>query len=487
MPKMARPARMVVVGGGITGLAAAHALQTHAKARGISIDLKLLEASSRVGGVIRSEQRDEFLLEHGPDCFLSAKPAGVQLAEKLNLQSELIPTNDRHRRSFVVYRNQLHPLPEGIYLLAPTSMGALAKAPILTWPGKLPMAMDYFLPRRKEPGDESLAKFVRRRLGQEALDRLAQPMIAGIYMADPNRLSMEATFPKFLEMEQQHGSLIRALSTQGRPGSGAERAAAGPRYSLFVSFKGGVQELCDRLGKELPRGTIQTNCGVESIINAGPTTGAPWRIETQSGKTLKADGLVIALPAWAAAPVLRGASDDLAKRLAQIHYTWAGVLNFVFRRDQVRHPLNGMGMVVPAVENRQIAACTFCHEKFAGRAPQDRVLLRAFLGGALKAHLLNCDDRELLARALHDLRDLLSIQGQPLWTTVTRYRRSLPQYEVGHRNLVRRIRALAGAHNGLQLAGNAYDGVGIPDCIQSGTQAAEALLDSMEKSLGAGG
>lgn len=471
--------RIAVIGGGITGLSAAHALMCGARQRGIRLDWRLLERSARVGGVIRSGRRGSFLLEHGPDCFLSVKPAGLRLAETLGLQSELIPTNERHRRSFVVYRGTLQPLPEGIYLLAPTSLRALARAPILSWPGKIRMALDWIIPRRRGGDDESLARFVRRRLGREALDRLAQPMIAGIYMADPRRLSMQATFPQFLAMERTHGSLIRALGAQrGRQGAAAENRASGPRYSLFVSFRAGMQTLCDELAVRLPPRSLRCGCAVRSITR---DAASGWRVELEGKETLRTDGVLVALPAWAAAPILRPADEALARDLGRIEYTWGAVLNLAYRRDQVAHPLDGMGMVVPAVERRTIAACTFCHEKFPGRAPSGSVLLRAFLGGALKPELRHCDDRDLLGRAHHDLSRLLGIRGQPLWTEVTRYPQALPQFHVGHPDQVARIRARCAAHPNLALAGNAYDGVGIPDCIRSGETAADSLLDSLTK------
>jgi oxygen-dependent protoporphyrinogen oxidase len=495
--------RVVIIGGGITGLAAAHRVLERCHGSGKQVDLTLLEASSATGGIVQTRERDGFLIESGPDSFISEKPAALALVKRLGIESHLIETNARHRRSFIVRHGRLLPVPEGFQLLAPSRLWPLVKSDIFSWSGKARMALDLLLPRRKLNGndaDESLAEFVRRRLGTEALERMAQPMVGGIYTADPERLSLQATMPRFLEMEREHRSLIRALrkQTSRTVSQGAQSEASsgtsGARYSLFLSFDRGMQVLTDTLadrisnfGPQNSKGTassqtsLRLNTAVASIKlenGVGDVGNSPkWKLTTSGNETLFADAICLALPAYISSRLLSTVDPQLAAELTEISYASSAIINLGFKRDDIPHPLDGFGFVVPFIEKRSLIACTFSSVKFAGRAPTGQVLLRAFVGGALQPELLELDEDQLLARVLGDLRDLLGIERAPLFSEVTKWQRSMPQYHVGHLERVKQIEERVAALPGLVLAGNAYSGLGIPDCIRSGEAAADRIYE----------
>ena len=456
--------RIVVIGGGISGLAAAHRLLELDNGKQIT----LLEASNRLGGTIETKHNDGFLLERGPDSFISEKPQALALAKRLGLESRLIQTNEKYRRSFIVRNGRLRPVPEGFQLLAPSRIWPFIATDVFTMTGKLRMAADLFLPRKDANGatDESLASFVRRRLGTEALERMAQPMVGGIYTADPETLSLRATLPRFLEMEREHRSLILAMLRQGRA---AKRGTSGARYSLFLSFDRGMQVLVDALSQI--KADIRLNTRVKALKRDGPT----WTITTDTGERIKADTVCLAVPAYVAASLLNETTETLASKLRQIKYASTATINLAYKRAAVAHPLNGFGFVVPFVEKRSLIACTFSSVKFAGRAPDDHVLLRAFAGGALQPEIFALDEAEMAQRVEADLRELLGISEAPLFVEVAKWERSMPQYEVDHLDRVKEIENVLQELPGLTLAGNAYHGAGIPDCIRSGEAAAESF------------
>ena len=510
---------IVIIGGGITGLAAANRLVELRDAGLPEFEITLLEATDRLGGVIQTEHHDGFLLELGPDSFISEKPEALRLAKTIGLDPNLIETNEHHRRSFIVRDGTLRPVPEGFHLLAPSRLWPLVTSDIFSWPGKLRMAMDLVLPRRNVNGraDESLASFVRRRLGREALERMAQPMVGGIYTANPERLSLRATMPRFLDIEQEHRSLILGMMRRARAQTeSANEGTSGARYSLFLSFDRGMQVLVDQLSARLPTDTARLNTAVESIryepsqyhhavaggsgqyhhavaggsgqyhraIAGGSgqyhhSVAGGWTIETTSHEEIRADGVCVALPAYATARLVRSTNSSLADELDAIPYASTATVNLAYRRSDIPHPLNGFGFVVPFIEKRSIIACTFSSVKFPGRAPEGHTLLRAFVGGAMQPETFELDDTEMIQRVQSDLHDLLGIDEQPLFTRVTRWSRSMPQYEVGHLERVRRIDEHLSRLPSLRLAGNAYNGAGMPDCIRTGEIAADAIYNEM--------
>lgn len=467
--------RIVIIGGGISGLAAAHRLVEFSQENKQPLQIMLLEASNRLGGTIHTEHRDGFLLERGPDSFISEKPQAVALAKRLGLESRLVQTNEQYRRSFIVRGGRLRSVPEGFQLLAPSRLWPFIASDIFSFAGKLRMAADFFLPRKSTNGtdDESLASFVRRRLGEEALDRMAQPMVGGIYTADPETLSLRATLPRFLEMERQHRSLILGMLRQGRATDRAQqRGTSGARYSLFLSFDRGMQVLVDALVQALGPTVVRLNTRVAALKRDGPL----WTISTNTGEQFNADAVCLAVPAYVAASLLADVRKDLSTSLQQIKYASTATINFGYRRSAINHPLDGFGFVVPYIEKRSLIACSFSSVKFSGRTPDGHILLRAFAGGALQPEIFALDESEMCARVEVDLRELLGITETPLFTEVAKWERSMPQYEVGHLDRVQEIENLLSQLPGVTLAGNSYRGAGIPDCIRSGEAAAESLM-----------
>ncbi len=469
--------RVAIIGAGIAGLAAAHRLLERSADTGEPLELLIFEAGSRLGGIIKTEERDGFLLEHGPDSFITEKPEALELARRLGLESQLIQTNETHRRSFIARGTRLIPVPAGFQLIAPTQFWPFVNSEIMSWSGKARMALDLVLPRLKTNGimDESLAQFIRRRLGREALERVAQPMIGGIYTADPEKLSLQATMPRFIELERKHRSVIRALRKESAgPSREDQSQTQGARYSLFASFDRGMQVLVDRLADKLARIGIVLRTRVTAV--ALDRTSMQWQVRSEPGLAITVDAVCLAVPAYVAASLLEETDVLLAAGLNQISYESTATVNLAYRRADIPHPLDGFGFVVPFIEKRSLIACTFSSVKLAGRAPQDSVLLRAFVGGALQPELVELEETEIVSRVRADLRDLLGIENAPLFSEVSRWRKSMPQYEIGHLGRVNKIAERLAALPGLALAGNAYSGVGIPDCIRSGETAADSLF-----------
>ena len=464
--------RLVVVGAGISGLAAAHRAVERAREQGRPLELTVLEGADRVGGTIQTEQRAGFLVECGPDSFLSEKPWALALCQRIGLEDRLIRTDDRRRRTFVVWDGRLHPLPEGFQLLAPTRLAPLLASRLFSWPGKLRMACDLVLPRGGDP-DESLGAFVRRRLGREALERVAQPLVAGIYTADPDELSLAATMPRFLEMERRERSVILALWRAARRAPAQHAGASGARWSLFVTFARGMEELVQALVARLPAGAVRLK---ERVVGVARDDGGRWRVATAGGAAYEADALVLAPEAHQAARMLRYVDPGLAHLLEGIPHASSATVSLAYRRAEVGHPLDGFGFVVPHVARRPIIACTFSSVKYAGRAPADHVLLRVFLGGALNEAALEGNDAALVATAREQIGPLLGITAAPALARVTRHLHAMPQYHVGHEARATAIEQAVARHPGLELAGGAYRGVGIADCVRSGEAAAERAL-----------
>jgi oxygen-dependent protoporphyrinogen oxidase len=476
--------RIVVVGGGISGLAAAHRILEQSRQQKKPIDLQLLEAGSRLGGVIHTSEREGFLLEGGPDSFISEKPWGLSLCRRLGLEPSLIGTGETHRRSFIVRQSKLQPVPDGFYLLAPTRIWPTITTPIFSWPGKLRMSADLFLPRKKRSSpteDETLASFVRRRLGNEALDRMAQPMIGGIYTSDPEELSLRATMPRFLDMEQEHRSLILAMWRQRQKMRQSQNhQAAGPRYGLFVSLSQGMIRLVEALRQRLPQDSIHLNTELSGLRRS--PSGRHWLLDLADGTQLEADAVCLALAAYESANLVQGFDSQLATRLRSIRYASTATVNLAYRLEDIPDNLEGFGFVVPAIEGREILACTFSHAKFPGRAPRNHALLRAFMGGALQPKAFEYEDQEMIRIVRQNLRELLGIEKAPLFALVERHARAMAQYRLGHLDLVTEIETLLKSCPTLQLAGNGFTGIGIPDCIRRGEECAARILEALEVS-----
>src|SRR6185503_14484946 len=396
---------------------------------------------------------DGFLVEAGPDSFLSEKPWALALCRRLGVEDRLVRTDDRFRKVFVWHRGRLHPLPDGFQLLAPTALLPFATSSLFSLPGKLRMALDLVLPRGVAD-DESLGAFVRRRLGAEALERVAQPLVAGIYTADPDDLSLTATMPRFIELERKERSVIlglrRGLRRAPLPGT------SGARWSLFVTFAGGMEELVTALTGKLPAGAVV----LKQRVSALQREGAGWRVATAEGGRFEADRVILATEAHATARLTRYLDPALATLLEEIPYASAATVSLGYRRADVPHGLDGFGFVVPRTEGKALLAGTFSSVKYPGRAPEGHVLIRGFLGGMLNAAMLAEDDEVLVARARTELRGALGITSEPVLTRLHRWPASMPQYYVGHLARIETIERALAALPGLSLAGAAYRGVG---------------------------
>lgn len=439
---------IVVIGGGIAGLSAAWEL-----ARGGRRPL-VLEQGRRAGGVIVSERVDGFVIDGGPDALLVQKPAAIALCRELGLGDRLVPTLTP-RTAFVVRDGRFVPLPAASFLGIPTRIGPFVSTRLFSWPGKLRMALEVVVPRRADAGaDESIGRFMRRRFGQETVTYLAEPLLAGIHAGDAERLSMRALFPRLLDAEQSRGSVIRSLRAMRQP-----PAANG----AFMSLPGGIGEMVDTLVGQLPRDTIRLGARVRAVEGGGPFT-----VTLDSGDTLHAKAVIVAVPAWAAAPMLEPVDPELAGLCREVHYVSSATVAFGLRRDQVRHPLNGSGFVVPRPERRALMAATWISSKWPGRAPAGMVLMRGFLGGAFDPDVLEQDDEALARAAFDDLSQRLGIRGDPLLTRLYRWPNASPQHEVGHHVRMALIDARLERRPGLYLTGSGFRGSGIPDCVADG-------------------
>jgi oxygen-dependent protoporphyrinogen oxidase len=472
--------RIIVIGGGIGGLCTAYRLRQLAQQRQEALELTILEGGERWGGVIASSHEQGFLLEHGPDSMLRSKTAGVALIEELGLGQDIISTRESARSSLIARGQRLLPVPEGLYLMAPARILPFLGSPLLSWAGKLRMALDLVLPRRAlHAPEESLADFVCRRLGREALERIAQPLISGIYTADPQTLSLAATLPIFQRMEREHRSIILGMRARAR--DPAMLTAKGPRYGLFITMRAGVQSVIDRLIDRLtqPAPGISTTMRLNSKATAVVRENQRFIVALED-EYQEADQVVVATPAYIAGPICRTLDEQLAYLLVTIPYAGVVTVNLAFDHAQIAQLPEAAGFVVPAIEQRELIACTIVSRKFEERAPVNRVLLRAFLGGALHPATMERSNPELIELALNDLRDLLKIQGAPLFSHVHRWPRSMPQYVVGHLECVQGIRSREASIPGFALVGNGYEGVGIPDIIEQANRAARRLIGAQE-------
>lgn len=465
-----RPPRVAILGGGITGLAAA--LRLHDSAAGI--DWHLYEAASRLGGVLETVEHDGYRIELSADNFITRDPWATDLCKRVGLEEELLPTDPARRRALVVSQGRVRRVPEGFVLMSPQKVWPILKSPILSPAGKARLAAEALIPTRREDADESVAAFVRRRLGREVFERLVQPLVAGIYTADPERLSMRATMAQFIQQEQELGSLTRAALAKRRAKPG-EATESGARYGLFVAPRFGVQQLIDATVNCLPAERLFTNTTVTSVER---TASGGWRLATDDGATEEYDQTIITLPARHASRVLQTVDDTLSEQLSRIEYAGCSVVCLGVKASQVTRPIDGFGFVVPAIENRRLIAASFASYKFPGRAPDDRLLIRVFVGGALQPEIGELDDDRLIAIAREELRDLVGLEGETDFARVARWPQRMPQYHVGHLDLVESIERRA-AELGIELAGAAYRGVGVPQCINSGQQAADRVLERL--------
>ncbi len=464
-PRIARS--IAVIGGGISGLAAAFRLRELAP----ELPVTLYEAGPRLGGVLHTEREQGYLLEGSADNFITNPPEGLELCRRLGLEDQLLPTNAELRGAEIVRQGKLYRVPEGFMLMAPHDAWQVWRSPILSWPGKLRLLSECLIRRRASSlQDESLASFVQRRLGREAFERLVQPLVGGIYTADAEKLSMAAALPRFWKMEQVHGGLMRAV-WKGRKHAENGSAGSGARYSLFVTLREGMSQLVEALAARIGQARIR----LQTPVNALQRMDEGWRLSLADGSTAQHGAVIVATPAFHSAALLRGLDGSLADELDGIPYAGAVLALAGYRLDQIARPPRSFGFVVPALERREILAASFSSLKFPGRAPEGRILIRVFLGGAMRPDQLDLADAQVQTIVRRELGELLGVAGEPELFRVQRWPKAMPQYHVGHLDRMTRIAEHMTAFPSLALAGNAYTGVGIPQSTASGTAAAERV------------
>lgn len=475
--------RTAVIGGGIAGLAAAYELEK-ARAADPTVRYTLFESRERLGGALSSEIVQGTVLERGPDSFLSEKPAAAALCRELGLGGELIASNDPQRKTYILVGNQLVPLPDGLMFLVPTKLVPTALTPLFSIPTKARMALELLIPpRRKRTADESVASLVSRHFGMEAVDRLADPLLSGIYGGDAAQLSARTVLPRLVEMEREYGSLTRGMlaahrKMRARAAANGHNPNAAAERPIFTTLRGGMQQLVDAIRERLDWAAVRLSTPVNALerVNNG------WMVHSL-GATEFYDSVILASPAWAAGVMLAPVDAVLSEQLGGIPYSSSITVNLVYDEDALGKLPEGFGFLVPASERRSLLACTFSHRKFLGKTALGKAVIRAFLGGMRNEALLAENDNALVAIVRHELIDILgeSVVGiglDPEYTQVTRWRRAMAQYAVGHQERIEKINERVAALPGLKLAGNAYDGIGVPDCIRLGRKAAAELIQA---------
>lgn len=457
-----RRPRAIVIGGGIAGLTAAYRL-----AQSTEAEIVLLEREARLGGKVVTEQLDGFIIEGGPEALLTAKPAMLALCQELGLGDRLMGTNPAARGSFILRGGRLHPLPDGLGGMMPTRFWPIASSRLISPLGKGRMGLDLVLPRRGGDGDESVAAFIERRLGREAYCWLADPLVSGIYAADGHRLSLAATFPQLQALERQHGGVIRGILAAKLQ---AAVAAGEPRSSPFQAPRGGMTEVIDALAARLGESgaRIETGVAVSSVNRAGEA----YEVRLANGSVVRADAIVCAAPAPAIAEILAALDPVLAAGVQGIPYASVATVALAYAATAIPRPFTGTGYLTPRAEGRPVKACTVVSSKWAGRAPDGASLIRVSLGGAGQEEMLALEDAALLSLARDEMRDVFGIEEAPLFARLFRWPHAMPQYEPGHLERVAEIEKCVAGHPRLALAGNAYRGAGLADCVQSGEQAA---------------
>ena len=466
--------KIVIIGGGISGLATAYSLEERAKREGKSVSITLLEKKNQIGGNILTERVGDFLIEGGPDCFLSEKPWAIQLCEKLGIADRLLCTNDEYRKTYIYWKGRLRELPEGIMLMIPTRFIPLLKSNLFSLAGKFRMGMELFIPKRKSGGDESLSEFVRRRLGQEIVERVAEPLVAGVHAENPDTMSIKSRFPRFVQMEEEYGSLIKGMLTKRRRMLNSENGK--PKWTMFMTLKNGLDELPLTIVKALKMTTIITNKEVSEINKV-----SGYKIYLKNGDTIDADVVIFATPSYETGRLLRVLNSSISDQLITIPYVSTATISLAYKKDSISHPMNGFGFLVPRVENRRIMGASWVSRKFSDRSPDDSVLIRCFIGGSRNEELVSLDDKDMLKMIKEELKDIMGISAEPILTRIYRWEKAMPQYTIGHDERVSRIEESILKYPDIFVTGSAYRGGGISECIKNAQLTAESVLNHIFK------
>lgn len=484
--------RVIIIGAGVAGLGAAYKVRRAAD-EGHEVAFTLIEKDDRVGGKIATEFVDDewsgagegarFIVDGGPDCFLTEKPAVHRMAKLLGFFEDELPTDDSRKKTLILSRGRLHEMPDGVMMFAPTKFVPFATTGLFSWPGKIRMAMDLFIPKKElaegEFNDETLEHFVVRRMGRECLDRLAEPLVGGVHASDPAVMSLAATFPRLLEMEQTYGSLMRGFIAARKKVEEMRRKyppkpGDKPR-TFFTSFTGGMQQLPEAMADGAGRADIRTGVGAKAVRRLDDGS---YLVELEGGEEVAGDAVVIATESWAAERLVRLLDEDVAMNLAAIPTSSSATVSMAFREDEVGVNMDAFGVLCPQVENRALLAVTYSSTKWPGRAPQGAVLFRGFVGGPHNQEILERSDEELFDTVLSELRSVVGVSesAQPLFRRIFRWNGGMPQYTLGHMDRVEQIEQRCSAIPGLALAGGSYRGVGLPNCIESGERAVSKIL-----------
>ena len=469
--------RIAIIGGGISGLAAALTLDGAAG----DYRVTLIEASNRLGGVLETVREGPYLVERSADNFATLIPDALELSKDCGLESELIRPSSNNRQAFVLNRGRLLPIPAGFSLMQPTRVGSILATRTLSWAAKLRLLGEYWVPRRQSDEDESLESFSTRRLGREAYENLVEPIVSGIFTADPATLSMQATMPQFVEMERRSGGLIRGhLASRQQDAAAAARRASGARYDQFMAPRHGMSAWIAGLADRLPQDCIQLNTPVQSIAPEATASGDRWKVETADASTIY-DAVICASPAAVTARLLQASLPKPASLVAAIPYASSAVVAMIVNQSELSGRTDGFGLIVPRKEGRVCLAISFTSNKYPDRVGHDEILLRVFLGGALNPSIVDLDDARLTELAAQEVRDILGWRGkQPNWQAVIRWREAMPQYLVGHTQRMQQLAQSLENYPTLKLCGAAYAGVGIPQCVRGARRAARELIEHFE-------
>jgi protoporphyrinogen/coproporphyrinogen III oxidase len=469
--------RIAIIGGGVSGLSAAYALEKQ-KQKGAELNYVLFEAGPRLGGVVSTERLGEFVIEAGPDSFLTEKPWATDLCRELGLGDQLIASNDAERRTYILLKGRLVPLPDGLMFMVPTNFPAAFFSSLFSWPTKLRFLREWFYRPSPDVPESTAAEFVERHYGREMVERIADPLLSGVYGGSADELSATSVLARFVDIEAKQGSLGRAMVaarklrslSAGQSSAGQPRAAV-PTRSLFTSLKNGMQVIVDALAAQISESERRLNTQVQAV---NPEFGK-WLVASD-GRTEEFDGAIIAAPAYVAAKLLRSHIPQISAELEQIRYSSSITVALAYDGKTRASLPPGFGFLVPRNEGRRILACTFVHNKFPHRAPEDRALIRCFLGGSRDEEILQSSDAEITSIIRRELQEILGITAEAEFVKIFRWPHAMAQYTVGQKTRVDHVRKIVSSAPGLALGGNAYGGIGIPDCIRSGSEAATKVL-----------
>jgi oxygen-dependent protoporphyrinogen oxidase len=458
--------RVAIIGGGISGLSAAFTLEQRRLTANENLEYVLYEASARLGGVLRTEYVDGFVVEAGPDSFLTEKPWAADLCCALGIGDQLIGSNDATRKTYILRAGRLEEMPDGLMFMVPTKILPVAFSTLFSWKTKLRMAWEFLEAPSAAQEDESVASLIARHYGEEMVDRLADPLLSGIYGGCARDLSVRAVMPRFAEMEREHGSLSCAMlkASKSMPRSQAQRP-------LFTSLRDGMEQLPRAIISRLPSTSLRTNSPVQSI----QIDGGGWRI-VSGENTEHFDAVILALPSHAAASLPRDFAPELAVELSAIRYTSSVTVALGYDASVRRLLPPGFGFLVPRSEGKRMLAATFVHNKFSYRVPEDCALIRCAFGGANADEIAQQSEADIVRIVRDELRQILVLRAEPLFTRVYKWKSAMAQYGVGHLDRLRRIENLRRQLPRLALAGNGYRGIGIPDCVRSGSDAVSQVL-----------